>query len=223
MRLYNNFSQAKSEIARDLKELGVKVSTKTYQNLDTKGDENLDTYELTNYHYRITNVLTILPKDQRWCNLEFAERVDVHSENPGDAWKLREEYWTKFLNEDGRLDYTYSERMAHKINLIVRTLNMDPNSRRAILNIWYPLDINRAYQNVRIPCSLYYHFRIVNDKLNISYVMRSCDFVEHWANDLYLATALQTMVANQLRRKIGTLDHFIHSLHVYQKDVAEVF
>jgi len=225
MRIYTNLIEAKSEIARDLKELGVKVDTKTYQNLNTDDNPDLSTYELTNYHYQILNVESIEPKHRYWADEEWMERIAWGKINPGSAWKLREDYWSTFLMTDGCFDYTYNERfnLNSKINEVYQTLLKDPNSRRAILNIWEGFDVPRANKNIRVPCSLYYQFRVKHDRLNICYVMRSCDFVEHWQNDIYLACRMQSYIADLLDRKSGTLDHFIHSFHVYQKDVAGVF
>ena len=221
MRVYENFNEAKSELARDLKELGVKVSTKTYQNLNTDGNPDLDTYELTNYHYRIEHPDTISAKHPEWAKVEFHERV-TNVRNPGEAWKLRKELWSKFLNEDGQFDYTYGDRLFSWWH-IVKTLKDDPNSRRAVLNIWDGVDVYRAHRNVRVPCSLYYHFRVQNDRLNMCYVMRSCDFIEHWQNDLWLAKEFLRLISDKLPVDTGYLEHFIHSFHVYQKDVAHVF
>lgn len=223
MRLYANFNVAKSEIARDLKELGVKITTQTYQNLPTYENCDLDTYELRNYHYRIIDAHSIEPKDPEWARAEYNERTSENYKNPGKAWELRKDLWEKFLNSQNRFDYTYQMRMSEKIDSVIETLRKDQNSRRAILNIWEGQDVSKAMLHVRVPCSLHYQFRVEGNELNICYVMRSCDFAEHWANDLYLAYRLLNTVSADLGLLIGNVEHFVHSLHVYHKDVAEVF
>jgi thymidylate synthase len=54
-------------------------------------------------------------------------------------------------------------------------------------------------------------------------MMRSCDFHTHYANDVALASILLHYVAKKVDVPVGTFTHFVGSLHVYAKDVADVF
>jgi thymidylate synthase len=75
----------------------------------------------------------------------------------------------------------------------------------------------------RVPCSLGYWFAKRNGRLNITYLQRSADYFTHLANDMWLTHKLQQEVANETGCQIGHYTHWIGSLHVYKKDVADVF
>ena len=188
MRIYHDFQEAQSEIKRDLKEMGIPIRTASYQNREVDSEE-LATIELTEYTYQIIEPYTIVPKDIDWCLAEFNERISPYRANPGFAWLHREEYWKKFLNEKSEFDYTYQERYDLALPRVIALLKEDPCTRRAIINMWLPNEPLDEL-NVRVPCSMYYHFLYRDGLLNVSYHQRSCDFSEHWSNDLYLTQRL---------------------------------
>ena len=74
MRIYHDFKEARSEIKRDLKEMGIAVRTKSYQNLPVESEESA-TIELQEYTYQIIDPGSIEPNDLEWCNKEFSERL----------------------------------------------------------------------------------------------------------------------------------------------------
>ena len=51
--------------------------------------------------------------------------------------------------------------------------------------------------------------------------MRSCDFYEHFLNDMHLAAKLNAYVANRVKVTPGKLVVFINSLHAYKRDLDE--
>jgi thymidylate synthase len=53
--------------------------------------------------------------------------------------------------------------------------------------------------------------------------MRSCDFSTHFPNDVYLAIKLLEYIAGITGYEVGSFTHTIFSLHVYRKDLKEVF
>ena len=234
MRFYQNLEEARSEITRDLKEMGIPVRTTSYQNRPVK-DEGLATIEIQDYAYKIQDADSIMhkPDDREWAIHEWLERLDKRAVNPGGAWKLRREYWEQFLNEDDRFDYTYGERIGYQMNYVIELLAKDPLSRRAIVQIWHPMKDVCENLRVRVPCSMYYHFMFRSGVLNVTYHQRSCDFLEHWQNDLYFARNMANYIGLGLIQKKAsreifkahevTVTHFVGSLHAYNKDLEGVF
>ena len=53
--------------------------------------------------------------------------------------------------------------------------------------------------------------------------MRSCDFVTHFTNDVYLAIKFLEWVAEKANYPVGNFTHTIFSLHIYKKDTKGVF
>jgi len=226
MRLYDNFKEAFGEVARDIVEMGIKVNPKTYQDKVIEGKTEFETLEVQNYIYTVINPkLTDLNPIQPWADQEFEERISCEAVNPGEAWKTRPEVWTEFLNKDNKFHYTYNERIRRldQLDRIIERLNLDSDSRQCFLSIWDAFDIFNLGGSGRIPCSLGYLFQIRGGALNMTYLMRSCDFFTHFTNDAYLALKLQHYVAMRLGIPVGQFTHWMASLHMYRKDSGGIF
>lgn len=233
-RIYSTFPEAQNEIARDLAELGVTVQPETMQDKDVHDDEDFLTKELANYVYTVLrpDYTQIQDVHDEWVQTEWEDRL-AGGLNPGRAWKTRRDVWDQFMERDKgqrgttvprRFSYTYSERMGGvHIQAIVEELKTHPHSRQLWLPVWWhhPDEARRGER--RVPCSLGYWLVQREGKVNMTYVMRSCDFHTHYPNDVALATILQHYVALQTDYKVGTFTHVIGSFHVYRKDVADVF
>jgi thymidylate synthase len=234
VRFYVNFIEAQNEIQRDLKELGVRVPLQTMQHFNVEGDPDFDTLELENYMYAVSDPD---PKDiegvhEEWVEQEWKDRLNGGL-NPGHAWKKRKKLWLTLMEfsdergramEKGKFSYTYSLRMGgHHIRKIIEELEIHPSSRQLWLPVWdYRTDEDRRGKR-RVPCSLGYFFLKRNGKIDMTYVMRSCDFATHYPNDVALATMLQQYVAHHTNSEVGTFVHVVFSLHVYQMNVKDVF
>ncbi len=226
MRLYTEFNEAISEITRDLAEMGVRVHPKTYQDKDVENDPGFETQELRNYLYSI-----LIPDSKKlkptqpWADLEFNERISPNPINPGEAWKERADIWSDFLQSDGTFAYTYGERINNykQIELIVKRIKEDPDSRQLYLSIYTPEDITKMGGVSRVPCSLGYYFQIRENHLDMTYLQRSADFVTHFQNDVYLAVKLLEYMSERTGYPVGSFTHWIGSLHVFFKDIREVF
>lgn len=231
MRLYIKADEAFEEIKRDLAEMGIWVRPKTMQDKVIEGNPEYETTELQNYCYTILNAKSkdIPNVSQPWADAEFIERITkpVNGKfiNPGEAYKLRENVWGEFLH-NGKLGYTYNELIwnNNQFEKIVNRLKEDPDSRQLWISLWDPeRDPDLLGGISRVPCSLGYGFQVREGKLNMHYVMRSCDFSTHFANDVYLAIKLLEYVAEITGYEVGNFTHTIFSLHVYRKDLKEVF
>ena len=65
------------------------------------------------------------------------------------------------------------------------------------------------------PCTYAVQFTILDNKLNMSVLMRSNDIWYGFCNDQYQFSMLQQIVAKRLYIEIGTYYHFAHNLHLY--------
>lgn len=231
MRLYIKADEAFEEIKRDLAEMGIWVRPKTMQDKNIEGNPEYETTELQNYCYTILNAKSsdIPNVTQPWADAEFLERITKPENgkfiNPGEAWKLRENVWGEFFH-NGKFGYSYNELIWNndQFTKIVNRLKEDPDSRQLWISLWDPTRDPDLLGGVsRVPCSLGYGFQVREGKLNMHYVMRSCDFSTHFANDVYLAIKLLEYVAEITGYEVGNFTHTIFSLHVYRKDLKEVF
>jgi len=243
MRIYINAEEMIEETKRDLAEMGIVVRPATMQDKYVKGDPDYETRELQNYSYCLLDAKSqdIPGVSQPWADAEFGERVTdpwyrtpdgkvdpLHTPeylNPGSAWRLRKEVWTEYLHE-GKMAYTYNELIWNNDQAVkvINRLKEDPDSRQLWISLWNPdKDPDFLGGISRVPCSLGYGLQVRDGKLNLHYVMRSCDFATHFRNDVYLAIRFLEWVAEKTGYPVGSFTHTIFSLHVYNKDVEGVF
>jgi thymidylate synthase len=230
MRIFKNFNEALNEIKRDLSEMGVVVHPQTMQDKYVADNPDYQTKELQNYIYTVTNPtesIHQLKPSQPWADFEFYERIDesAHPLNPGMAWTARKEVWTEFLHQ-GKFAYTYNERYhtSDQLRRLAREIIEHPDSRQLYLAMWdVEKDIPKLGGSGRVPCSLGYLFQKRGGKLNMTYMMRSCDFITHFQNDAFLSVRLLEHMAILSGTQAGNFTHFMGSLHVYSKDVKGVF
>lgn len=231
MRIYSTFEEAQNEIKRDLAELGTKVQPETMQDIFVGDRPEFETMELSNYIYTVThpNYLQIGGVHDEWVQQEWADRL-AGDLNPGRSWQRRKDIWIPFLENRkppkfmGRFSYTYSQRMGGKhMRAIIEELEAHPHSRQLYLPVWdRSLDEDRRGKR-RVPCSLGYWFVMRNNRVNITYMMRSCDLMTHYPNDIALASILQEHIAIESGYQVGDFIHFVGSLHAYKKDLADIF
>lgn len=168
-----------------------------------------------------------------WAENHFLERVSGEPLNPGNQWRnwpwalaadkhrtegggkfshtYMERYWPKEAGghyHDEALAARY-RRPTHGIRYeygdlddVVNHLLADPLSRQAYLPVWFPEDTGVVHGE-RVPCSLGYHWILRNGSLHTTYYIRSCDFVRHFRDDLYLSVRLTLWLLDQLRNKEG--------------------
>lgn len=159
-----------------------------------------------------------------WREWPYANSADKHrvggGEDPQFDHSYAERYWPRFagLTADGRLPHSNSGM--HKasprkgirseygdLKTLIYLMLKDPFTRQAYLPIWFPEDLyGAAVEGRRVPCSLGYHFMIRDGKFHCFYPMRSCDFIRHFRDDVYLTIRLQLSVLQELKNR-ANLDH----------------
>jgi hypothetical protein len=197
-----------------------------------------------------------------WADDHFEERVGGQPTNPGEAYKGwpwwtpdKEEYtWALDATRSPfRFTHTYQERFWPKqagenpqalgisnfgirydygdLNDVVQLLLTEPYTRQAYLPIFFPEDTG-AVHGGRIPCTLGYHFMLRNSFLHMWYFIRSCDYIRHFRDDIYLAARLMLWVLDELKERElrsdypqvwvdvvpGELSMVVPSLHAHKGD-----
>jgi thymidylate synthase len=176
-----------------------------------------------------------------WRIWPYSNSADTHrregEEDPQFDHSYAERYWPKFAGQTkgGILEETPEDSKVNMgirfeygdLNDLVDTLVSDPLTRQAYLPIWFPEDLGAIKVGKRVPCSLGYHFIMRNGKLHLIYYIRSCDYVRHFRDDVYLTALLQIWVLEQLKLadpnnwtevEIGTFTMHITSLHMFESD-----
>jgi thymidylate synthase len=99
---------------------------------------------------------------------------------------------------------------------VVRLLQHDPNSRRAVLSLYdVPAEFDPFAKDVSCICTI--QFMIREDKLDAITQMRSNDVIWGLPYDLFLVTMLQELLAVTLGVVLGHYYHFANSMHLYER------
>lgn len=138
-------------------------------------------------------------------------------------------YYLKKYNdesEDGKTVYGgYGPRLLAKdghinqLDNVKALLERNPNSRRAVIQLYDAKDI--AEKRKTIPCTCTLQFFIRGGRLDVSVTMRSNDAFYGLAHDIFAFSMLQEIMARSLRVKIGKYKHYVGSLHLY-RDMSEL-
>lgn len=79
---------------------------------------------------------------------------------------------------------------------LVELLAREPDTRQAWIPLFFPEDTGIA-DGGRKPCTLGYQLIMRNNQLSMYYPLRSCDFVRHFRDDIYLALRLLLWVLDR--------------------------
>ena len=170
--------------------------------------------------------------DLPWAEDHFKERLAGPS-NPGETYK----YWPYYKDdekwrEDDLFSHTYQERFwppkikgvrytMGNIYDIVKRIKNNKTTRQAFFSIWHPEDQSNE-QLRRLPCTIGYWFKVKNDVLKVTYLIRSCDAIRHLHNDIYLTGRLLQHMAEKTETKVGQISMWIGSLHCFESDLYEL-
>ncbi|MEV0265859.1 thymidylate synthase [Streptomyces sp. NPDC050617] len=100
---------------------------------------------------------------------------------------------------------------------IVRTLQQDPDSKRAVMQIFAPEEL-LIEGNIDVACTLGLQYMIREGALHAVSFMRANDAYRGTVSDVFSFTFLQEVLATQLGLRLGTYTHTVGSYHLYQHD-----
>ncbi len=119
-------------------------------------------------------------------------------------------------------EYSYGPRLFNfnkKVNqiedFVIPLLSADRTSRRGSVSLWDPNeDCSLVKKN--IPSLMVIDFKLRNNKLNMTAVIRSNDMFFGWPANVYQLFVLQSYIAKKLKCEVGSLDTFSNSAHIFE-------
>lgn len=135
-----------------------------------------------------------------------------------ETFKYVEKSVLKIIEDDYRhkgIRFPYGD-----LDDVIYLLKEDKFTRQAYLPIWFPEDTG-VVGGQRVPCSIGYHFQIRGCYLHCHYTLRSCDFLLHFQDDMYLTMKLMQYVVGQLgilELSPGILTVSIDNLHCFNNE-----
>jgi thymidylate synthase len=234
-------SESIKKCYQDLYANGNPATSKKWQAIDI--DSEL--YEIINRYLQMDMPETIeelaleTKADLPWSENHFQERISRNPANPGYEYLnwpyYKPEDHNSLFRSEGEtyFSHTYMERFWPDKNLkgtgkmgynfgdfddLIERIKEDPGTRQAFYAIWHPQD--SANDGVRLPCTIGYHFLIRNNKMYMTYLIRSCDIFRHFKNDIYMSIRLAQYVRDHVDPSIamGEFSMWIGSLHCWNAE-----
>ena len=127
--------------------------------------------------------------------------------------------WDKIQDSKGevRSNYGWQWERESQLDKVVGMLKENPETRRAVISIYDGKEIDTYAKDT--PCTYAVTFTILNEKLNMSVLMRSNDLWYGFCNDQYCFSKLQELVASKLKMEVGTYYHHATNLHIYYNHI----
>lgn len=228
------------------------VDVGKWQSQDIRNRPEMITRELRDVHISFPmpqtydDLVLVVKPNLPWAENHFQERVSGQPLNPppSEAWWPYAQRGNEEYKQNQIFSHTYPERFWPKVagsfaslsspnhgirysygdlGDLVNLLKSERYTRQAYLPVWFPEDTGNAL-GVRVPCTLGYHFLFRDDKLHLTYFIRSCDFMRHFRDDVYMACRLASWVANaafgpEMSSNLGHFTMVIPSLHIFQGDL----
>lgn len=124
--------------------------------------------------------------------------------------------WEKMAdtNREVRSNYGWQWKRNGQLNYAIQRLRDKKDTRHAIISIYDGKEASSKYA-FDTPCTCAVHFHIIDNKLDMSVMMRSNDLWYGFPNDQYCFSKLQKIVADDVDVPIGKYYHFVTNLHIY--------
>lgn len=165
-----------------------------------------------------------IQNEERQWNLKYAEAEwqwylsgDRNISKLGEIYGKIPPIWKRMADENGNVNsnYGWQWQRNHQLDNVIAMLKSNPETRQAAISIYDAKEINDGYYQNDTPCTYAVQFTILNNKLNMSVVMRSNDLWYGFCNDQYCFSELQRYVAMRIDKEVGEYYHFAHNLHLY--------
>ena len=150
-------------------------------------------------------LLWYLSKDNRLDFIQYY--LPKYEDDSEDKETIRGGYGPRIFNMHDKYD---------QLQCMIDLLKTSPNTRRAVIQIFDATDTEKKYKE--IPCTCTMQFAIRNNKLNMYVSMRSNDAFIGLPHDVFAFTMLQEIIARTLNIELGTYNHSVGSLHLYEKN-----
>ena len=228
---------------------GYTVKTEKWQGIDSPDDM----WEVMNHSFQfftphtIDELVSEIRPNIPWADDHFQERIGGSPLNPPPShewWPYAQKNNEQFGGH-AKFSHTYPERIWPKFASgepnsklsgirfdygdfgdVINLMQKEPFTRQAFLPIWFPEDTGTVLGE-RVPCTIGYHFMRRGENLHIVYYIRSCDYIRHFRDDVYMACRKLMHVLDILKErdperwghvKPGYFAMHITSLHCFNSE-----
>ena len=214
-------------IGRNLGQLYYKGARNLLTNGKLIDTRNGDTLELIDQKMVLTNPVCLgLSDPSRMFKKQYAIAEllwyvgrDRAVGNMGELASI----WNDIKDEHGQVESNYGTYIfGEQWEWVVNELNMDPESRRAVIAIYAN---GHKYSNEKDhPCTTSIQFLIRDEYIHLIWNMRSSDLIFGFCNDMWCAGMILQLMFNELNHpngemdlRLGNVTFNLGSFHVYER------
>jgi len=132
---------------------------------------------------------------------EISKFAPIWKNHMNEKWEVNSNYWNQ-INREWQWEYV-KEKLKQK------------DSRHAVLTIYDWKEHKEYWYDT--PCTIAINFNVIDNKLCMTVLMRSCDLWFWYSVDQYCFSKFQEKMANELWLEIWSYYHFATNLHIYEK------
>jgi len=195
--------------------------------LKNSGKNFQDTKALFNVGFTILNPMDnhITHRDRNW-KLDYAEAEwqwylsgDRNLKGLEKIYGKVPEIWKRMAwgNGDVNSNYGWQWKRDNQLSRVIKLLKANKSTRQASISIYDGKEMSEYIYDT--PCTYAVNFTVLDNKLNMSVMMRSNDIWYGFCNDQYCFSMLQKLVADELSMEVGTYFHFVNNLHIYNRNI----
>tara|TARA_Y100001970_G_scaffold245405_1_gene312429 strand:- start:5554 stop:6384 length:831 start_codon:yes stop_codon:yes gene_type:complete len=154
--------------------------------------------------------------EDRKENLKDKKTIWTQNSN-ADYWREK----SKFFGDVGRI-YGVQWRDFNGIDqleILIKGLKKEPDSRRHILTAWNPRDLNEMSLP---PCHAFSQFFVSNNKLSCQLYQRSCDMFLGIPFNIASYSLLIHILAKECGYEVGEFIHSLGDFHIYEEHFEKV-
>lgn len=170
-------------------------------------------------------ILTL--RDINW-EAAIDETIWIMFRQSNNIKDLNSSIWSSWANEDGDINKAYGYQIRKKtmghpsqLHYVIDQIKNNPTSRRIMMNMF---SAHEQHEKGLIECAYATHFSIKNNKLHMTLIQRSGDFLPAAGNGGFNTVQyafLQHAIAQECGLDVGIFTHFIQDLHVYNKHMEQ--
>ena len=145
----------------------------------------------------------------------------MQSNNVTELEKMNCGIWTAWKKPDDTIGPSYGAAVniptfgyKNQLEYVVETLKKDPNSRRAMINLWIPEDLHKM---ALTPCCYNLIFNILDGKLYMQLNIRSSDIALGLPFNIFQFQVLHKLIAHEVGVEPADFIVMISNLHYYDR------
>lgn len=147
----------------------------------------------------------------------------IYKDQSNDLDLLKDKYGIDWWNEWESKQYPrtighrygYTIQKHNQIDRLISEIKTNPSSRRLVMTMWDWNDLTSS--DGLYPCAYETLWSVTEDKLNLTLIQRSSDYLMANHINKIQYVALQMMIASECGLNLGKFTHFVNNLHIYDR------